>query len=119
MGKNSIDRGNRDSWTFTPTELDSLDARIARERPNTGGRMVAGTQGGAGGAINPFGGAAPSKYFAEYMRDPAKRDARGYIVPSNQPDFLTATKFITALRKVNVTAPSRLLVRIIRPDRSS
>ena len=104
MAKNSIDRGSRDSWTFTPTELDSLDARIARDRGNAGGgRQAAGTQGGAGGAINPFGGAAPSKYFAEYMRDPAKRDARGYIIPSNQPDFLTATKFITALRKVNVT----------------
>jgi len=104
MGKNSIERGNRDAWTFTPTELDSLDARIARDRgAASGGRQVAGTQGGAGGAINPFGGAAPSKYFAEYLRDPAKRDARGYIIPANQPDFLTATKFITALRKVNVT----------------
>ena len=104
MAKNSIERGNRDSWTFTPTELDSLDARIARDRGESGGgRQVAGTQGGAGGAINPFGGAAPSKYFAEYMRDPAKRDARGYIIPSNQPDFLTATKFVNALRKVNVT----------------
>jgi hypothetical protein len=104
MAKNSIDRGNRDSWTFTPTELDSLDARIARDRGESGGgRQVAGTQGGAGGAINPFGGAAPSKYFAEYMRDPAKRDARGYIIPSNQSDFLTATKFVNALRKVNVT----------------
>ena len=104
MAKNSIDRGSRDSWTFTPTELDSLDARIARDRGQAaGGRQVAGTQGGAGGAINPFGGAAPSKYFAEYLRDPAKRDARGYIIPANQPDFLTATKFINALRKVNVT----------------
>jgi hypothetical protein len=104
MAKNSIERGNRDSWTFTPTELDSLDARIARERGEAGGgRQVPGTQGGAAGAINPFGGAAPTKYFAEYMRDPAKRDARGYIIPSNQPDFLTATKFVNALRKVNVT----------------
>src|SRR5688572_11153939 len=104
MGKNSIERGNRDTWTVTPTEIDSLDARIARERQNANAsRQTPGTQGGAQGAINPFGGAAPSKYFAEYLRDPAKRDARGYILPSNQPDFLTATKFITALRKVNVT----------------
>jgi hypothetical protein len=104
MGKNSIERGNRDTWTVTPTEIDSLDARIARERQSANAsRQTPGTQGGAQGAINPFGGAAPSKYFAEYLRDPAKRDARGYILPSNQPDFLTATKFITALRKVNVT----------------
>jgi hypothetical protein len=29
--------------------------------------------------------------------DPALRDARGYILPADQPDFLTATKFINAL----------------------
>src|SRR5215207_4918090 len=61
MGKNSIERGSRDSWTFTPTELDSLDARIARDRAQGdaargGGR--GGAQGGAGGAINPFGASA-------------------------------------------------------------
>jgi Zinc carboxypeptidase len=108
MGKNAIERGNKDSWTTTPTELDSLDALIARER-NTGeaarggGRAGGGTQGGAAGAINPFGASAPTKYFTEYLRDPAKRDPRGYIIPSNQKDFLTATKFVNALRKVNVT----------------
>src|SRR5678815_3382030 len=32
MGKNSIERGSRDSWTTTPSELDSLDAAVARER---------------------------------------------------------------------------------------
>ena len=37
------------------------------------------------------------------LRDPAKRDPRGYIVPSNQPDFPTATKFINTLRHVGVT----------------
>jgi zinc carboxypeptidase len=107
MGRNSIDRGNRDSWTTTPTELDSLDALIARERAGgegaRGGGRAGGIQGGAAGAINPFGAAAPSKYFNEYLRDPAKRDPRGYVIPSTQPDFLTATKFVNALRKVNVT----------------
>ena len=29
--------------------------------------------------------------------DPAQRDARGYILPSDQPDFLTATKFVNTL----------------------
>ena len=36
------------------------------------------------------------------LRAPADRNPRGYILPSNQPDFLTATKFVNALRKVNV-----------------
>ena len=34
---------------------------------------------------------------------PEYRDPRGYIIPSDQPDFLTAIKFINALREVNVT----------------
>jgi hypothetical protein len=31
--------------------------------------------------------------------DPAFRDARGYIITADQPDFLTATKFVDALLK--------------------
>jgi hypothetical protein len=34
--------------------------------------------------------------------DPASRDARGYILPSDQPDFLTATKFVNALLAAGV-----------------
>jgi hypothetical protein len=37
------------------------------------------------------------------LRDPALRDPRGYIIPSDQPDFLTATKFVNALIKNGVT----------------
>src|SRR5437762_7604063 len=32
----------------------------------------------------------------EDLRNPAMRDRRGYIIPSNQPDFLPATKFVDA-----------------------
>ncbi len=35
-------------------------------------------------------------------RDPAARVPRGYILPSDQPDFLTATKFVDALLKAGV-----------------
>ena len=31
------------------------------------------------------------------LKNPANRDARGYILPSDQPDFATATRFINAL----------------------
>jgi hypothetical protein len=33
----------------------------------------------------------------ESVHDPALRDARAYIIPANQPDFPTATKFVNAL----------------------
>jgi hypothetical protein len=52
MGKNSIERGSRDTWTTTPHRRS---------------------------------------------RDPQSRDARGYILSADQPDFLTATKFVNAL----------------------
>jgi hypothetical protein len=37
------------------------------------------------------------------LRRPELRDARAYIIPADQPDFLTAIKFVNALREVNVT----------------
>ncbi len=59
--------------------------------------------GAAGGGR---GGGASAERDAEIwaaLRKPEDRDPRGYIIPSNQPDFLTAIKFINALREVNVT----------------
>jgi hypothetical protein len=67
MGRNSIERGSRDSWTITPRRLSA--AGPARDR----------------------------------LRDPALRDPRGYILPSDQPDFLTATKFVAALLESGIT----------------
>jgi Zinc carboxypeptidase len=40
---------------------------------------------------------------ADDLRTPALRDARGYVIPADQPDFLTATKFVNALIKNGVT----------------
>jgi hypothetical protein len=66
MGKNSIDRGSRDTWTLTPKKLRGVRA-------------------------------------AEELRTPANRDPRGYVIPFNQPDFLTAVKFVNTLIKNGVT----------------
>ena len=45
----------------------------------------------------------PSDRGYEQLRDPARRDPRGYILPADQPDFLTATKFVRALLDAGVT----------------
>src|SRR5262245_2596239 len=71
MGHNAIEHGNRDNWTITPKIVDA--ARSSR--------------GGGGSTVD----------FNRYFRDPAKRDPRGYVIPIDQPDFLTATKFINVL----------------------
>ena len=61
--------------------------------------MVADKMGGGGRGGTPE---RDAELWAE-LRKPADRDPRGYIIPSDQPDFLTAIKFINALREVNVT----------------
>jgi hypothetical protein len=83
MGRRAIERGREDTWTPSPTRL-----RMAAERMGGGGR--AGTP------------ERDAELWAE-VRKPADRDPRGYIIPSDQPDFLTAIKFVNALREVNVT----------------
>lgn len=103
MGRNSIERGSRDHWTITPKRIAEVQAVIAREMP-TRGQVPAGAVGDA--PDQPaFGRGAPrvpARYY-ELLRDPAKRDPRGYIIPSDQPDFLTATKFVNALIKNGIT----------------
>ncbi len=87
MGTNAIERGSRDSWTVTPKVVEAAQAAAPKG-------------GGKGGAKDgPKGGAD----FAKLFRDPARRDARGYILPADQPDFLTATKFVNALLGTGVT----------------
>jgi hypothetical protein len=41
--------------------------------------------------------AARGAGFEKLFRDPTKRDPYGYIIPADQPDFLTATKFVNVL----------------------
>ncbi|MFO7769452.1 MAG: M14 family metallopeptidase [bacterium] len=72
MGMNSIERGSRDSWTVLPSEIDA-----AREQ-------MEGRRG-------------DREDYERLLRRPEDREARGYILPSDQGDFPTATKFVNAL----------------------
>jgi hypothetical protein len=44
----------------------------------------------------------PRQYYDEILLDPDYKDARGYIIPADQPDFLTATKFVNVLIKSGI-----------------
>jgi hypothetical protein len=109
MGRNSIKKGNEDSWTISPTRIAAVNDAAAKEKA----APAAPTRRGAGGApetpdagspfFDPRGASVPTKFYASVMHDPAMRDPRGYIIPSDQSDFPTATKFIDALIKNGVT----------------
>jgi hypothetical protein len=98
MGMNSIERGRRDHWTVTPSDIERV--RLAATRSSGAQDATARTDAQRGGGIGARG--LPMQYWTE-LHAPAERDPRGYILPSDQPDFPTATKFVNALRKVGVT----------------
>jgi hypothetical protein len=82
MGMNSIERGSRDYWTVTPKRIDALQAAAAKGTPQNGG--------------------IPLELYNTVLHDPKVRDPRGYILPSDQPDFANATEFVNALLKNGV-----------------
>jgi Zinc carboxypeptidase len=103
-GKNSIERGSQDYWTMTPKRIAAMEAAYAKGRGGAGGTDAAGGAAGGGGDEGGGGGRGqgiPIQYW-EQLHTPDARDPRGYIIPSDQADFLTATKFVIALEKAGV-----------------
>src|SRR6201999_2521932 len=47
-------------------------------------------------------GGAPIAIYNNVLHDPKMRDPRGYILPADQPDFLTATKFVNTLMETGI-----------------
>jgi hypothetical protein len=106
MGKDSIDAGNKDSWTITPNRVDALEAAAAKATGaslatiHSEGRSVLSPDAGFGGGGR--GAGVPASLYDTVLHDPAYRDPRGYIVSADQPDFPTATKFINTLMKTGI-----------------
>ena len=99
MGRNSIRRGSTDTWTITPRKVAALQAAF----PQDSSRPQVGDAGGGGGGRPQTTSPADMATYVSIMRNPADRDPRGYIIPADQPDFLTATKFVNALIKTGIT----------------
>jgi hypothetical protein len=78
--------------------ISAVQDKVAAERGGSSGDEAAQECCRTG----PGSGTVPLKYY-EMLRDPQSRDPRGYIIPSDQPDFLTAIKFVNALIKVGIT----------------
>ena len=101
MGRSSIERGSRDHWTANPKRIAEVTARYADEggAASASGGAGAGAAGGSAGTANAE---RDMRMLAE-LRRPELRDARGYIIPADQPDFPTAVRFISALRETGIT----------------
>ena len=85
MGKHSIERGRTDTWTPNYRRIQA----VGNEAPSAGGR---------GGSTTP----AQDQAAWATLHKPELRDPRGFIIPSNQADFLTAVKFINMLRRTGI-----------------
>ncbi len=92
MARNSIERGSRDNWTTHPKMIEALNAAAAKEAVSGAGERD--TRPGDRGEI--------AAKFYEMLKAPADRDPRGYVLPSDQPDFPTAVKFTNALFKAGI-----------------
>ncbi|HLH42184.1 MAG TPA: M14 metallopeptidase family protein [Bryobacteraceae bacterium] len=79
MGRNSIENGSHDHWTITPKRIEAL--RTATQS----------------------GDSRNASLYDSILHDPKFRDPRGYILPADQADFPTATKFVNSLLKNGVT----------------
>jgi hypothetical protein len=89
MGSNSINRGKKDYWTFSPKKLDAINDIVKNAKPDNPG-------------VESFRKPLPVKYYDTVMKAAENRDARGYILSADQPDFTTAVKFLNALIRTGV-----------------
>jgi hypothetical protein len=102
MGKNSIDRGNKDNWTLSPKRIAAITDLYQADQQRAGTSAGANAARPAGGFGGPGGGGVPMKYYDTVFKNPLLRDPRGFIIPSDQPDFPTAVKFLNALIRTGV-----------------
>lgn len=94
MGKNSIDRGSKDTWSFSPKKIDAINDAYQKDRSTSATTNPAGGFGGGRGMS--------VKYLDTVMKAPLNRDARGYILSADQPDFTTAIRFLNALIRTGI-----------------
>ncbi len=89
MGNQAIARGNRDSWTITPRDVDAVKAAAAGKTQEV---------------EEYFRGppAVDAGLYKTVLNDPAKRDPRGYILTPDQRDLPTTIAFLNALLKNGV-----------------
>jgi hypothetical protein len=111
MGRDEVKWGSEDHWTFTPHKTAKVEQAAcgtwtvptAANPAAAAGRAGAGGRGagGGGGGGGRGGAGCPTLYAALTTKE--LRDPRGFIIPSSQPDFGSAVRFVNALIKSGIT----------------
>ena len=108
MGKDNIKWGNEDHWTHHAAQAREDHGGDLR-RPGAGcrRRRRRRRRGGGGGGGGRGGGApaCPQLYAALTAKE--HRDPRGFILPSDSPDFGTSVRFVNTLIKSGISDASR------------
>ncbi|HYP15541.1 MAG TPA: peptidase, partial [Bryobacteraceae bacterium] len=105
MGQNSIERGNRDSWTVTPKKIEALRAAAAKMQSANRPGMRPPAAGAETPSDSPSAAAVPAipaALYEQVLHSPESRDPRGFIISADQPDFPTAIAFANTLIKNGV-----------------
>jgi hypothetical protein len=97
MGKNSIEKGNKDNWSLYPSKTSLIQEYFQKDQPQRP-REENTTPESWGRNIASIS----KKFFDTVFNNPTHKDARAYIIPSNQPDFATATRFVNALIRTGI-----------------
>lgn len=106
MGRNSIERGEKDTWTLYPKYAEAVKSGFEASKKASPPAPRPGPDSAAtalvSGAPESNANTIPQKFFDTVYTNPVLRDPRGFIIPADQADFPTAVKFINALIKSGI-----------------
>lgn len=89
MGRNAIEKGSKDTWSHSPSKVEAITTAFNQEKEE-----------------NRSGSGSSGQMTAEFVHNVISRtenlDPYGYVIPSDQPDFPTAVKFLNALIRAGV-----------------
>lgn len=92
MGKNSIGKGNKDTWSLSPSKIEAIN-RLYRDSVKRANPLA---------DVSRISGSIPPRFYDSVMQHVAFKDPRGYIIPANQPDPGTAVEFLNALIRTGI-----------------
>ena len=94
MGKNSIDKGNKDHWALSPSKSAAIKNAYQESLKNNSGNRR-GSDSTIVGARTEVP-VMSAKWFDTVMKNKANRDPRAFFMPANS-DEATTIRFLNAL----------------------